>query len=520
MLRCPPLWVLLCASCILLCTAAQAQTLQELQIVDAGVGLPGITELDGSSLFITHIGTVTSQGDAASNAAAARGAFGVDGSGIKIGVISDSFNKTGAAVTVNTQIMNGNLPGIGNPNGYTTSIQVVKDSASGGDEGRALMEIIHDLAPGAELMFHSAFNNFTDGATQLNSIANAIDALVANGADIIIDDVALANQPFFQDGPTTQAVNAAKAAGVAYFTSSGNYGSEAWRGAFNGGIGGTQDFDLDAGEGGDTTMDILVPQGGMVQVLVQWDDPYPSISGGTASDFDVRLFDPALNSDVDSSNRVQGDGLDPWERIIETNPGPGSKQYGVIIEHVSGDTDHDLKIIVLGGSISDDDDTNDPTMWGHKSAEGAVSVAAHRHNMLNNIEPFSSIGPVDILFDGAGNPIFDLREGPLITAPDGVSTTTTGYGTFFGTSAAAPHVAAVAALMLERASDLGVMLTVDNLYQILFDTAVDIETLGFDYESGYGRLDALAAVNGVPEPASLVIVACMSALAASRRRSR
>ena len=46
-------------------------------------------------------------------------------------------------------------------------------------------------------------------------------------------------------------------------------------------------------------------------------------------------------------------------------------------------------------------------------------------------------------------------------------------------------------------------LTPSEVYQIMRDTAVDVETPGMDFRSGYGYLDALEAMkNALPEQAS------------------
>ena len=76
------------------------------------------------------------------------------------------------------------------------------------------------IAPGALLMFHSAFNNGSGSPGK--TIADAIDALRIAGANIIVDDVMSLNEPWFQDGVAAQAVNVAKAAGIAYFSSAEN----------------------------------------------------------------------------------------------------------------------------------------------------------------------------------------------------------------------------------------------------------------------------------------------------------
>lgn len=463
--------------------------------------------------YITWVGSATSQGDGVMNTDDARSTYGVDGNGIKIGVISDSYNGSGSTPTVDTQISNGDLPGAGNPNGYTTAVTPVKDD-SGRDEGRAMLEIVHDIAPGAELYFHSAFNN-TGGAPS-QTIADAVTNLAAQGCNVIVDDVGILTQSRFQDGPAAQAVDAAKAAGIAYFSSAGNSANDATRHTYTGGAGGTLNF------GTNDVLELYFPEAGYRRVAVQWTEPYESISGavGSSADFAVDVTDTAGNtifSTVD--NRTAGD--DPLEFFGINSSGSGS--FGVRVRHLSGNTGVDVQVSVFDGlSIIDADDTNAPTVHGHAAAEGAVSVAAHFHNEpgLDEVESFSSVGPTEILFDTDGHPIADTRQTPLLTAPDGVTTTTDGFLTFFGTSAAAPHVAAVSALMLERASDLGYTLGVDELYDILYNTAIDIETTGFDNLSGYGRVDALSAVGAViPEPTTLTLLLAGMALVVTRRRT-
>jgi hypothetical protein len=66
-----------------------------------------------------------------------------------------------------------------------------------------------------------------------------------------------------------------------------------------------------------------------------------------------------------------------------------------------------------------------------------------------------------------------------------------GYGTASGTSFAAPHVAGVAALL--RGANPG--LTAAEVRQILIDSAQDVESPGFDNLTGWGRIDAFAALS-------------------------
>ena len=100
--------------------------------------------------------------------------IGFDGTGIKIGVISDGVDSL--AVSQAT----GDLPGFVD----------VGSNANGGDEGTAMLEIIHDIAPGADLAFHTAFPTSVQ-------FLNAIEFFISIGADIIVDDVGFLTQPYF-----------------------------------------------------------------------------------------------------------------------------------------------------------------------------------------------------------------------------------------------------------------------------------------------------------------------------------
>ncbi|HHQ13984.1 MAG TPA: hypothetical protein ENK16_03055, partial [Chromatiales bacterium] len=155
----------------------------------------------------TSTGIVTSQGDTAIAADLARTSFGVTGTGITVGTLSDSYDCLGGAAA---DVSNDELP---------SGVTVLADETgcgSGTDEGRAMMQIVHDLAPGADQAFHTAFGgtaDFANGITELATVA---------GANVIVDDVIYFAEPMFQDGPIAQAVDSVKQMGVAYFSSAGN----------------------------------------------------------------------------------------------------------------------------------------------------------------------------------------------------------------------------------------------------------------------------------------------------------
>src|SRR5262245_20528936 len=185
---------------------------QEAQVSQASANV-----LVGVKLPPTGVGSRSSQGDVTHRAFAARGAYHVDGTGVKIGVLSDGVRNLAASQAAGDL---GPVTVIGNPSPCP--------AANTCDEGTAMLEIVHDLAPGAQLYFASAFVSIT-------SFADNIRALRLAGCDIIVDDVFYFVESPFQDGqlaPTnrnggvvTQAVNDVTASCALYFSSAGNSGN-------------------------------------------------------------------------------------------------------------------------------------------------------------------------------------------------------------------------------------------------------------------------------------------------------
>jgi Subtilase family len=135
----------------------------------------------------------------------------LDGSGIKVGVISNSFGN------YSSDVANGVLP---------ASTTVLMESQNTDDEGRALAQVVHAIAPGASIYFYSDYTGAADG----QSVAEAVTALEQNGCNIILDDRQLSS------GDTTQskasvAIQSAISSGETYFTSAGNSGGspQSWK---------------------------------------------------------------------------------------------------------------------------------------------------------------------------------------------------------------------------------------------------------------------------------------------------
>ena len=148
----------------------------------------GVTFMDSPGYAVARTGDVTSAGDGQLLADSARSVFYSDGTGIRVGVISD-----GAQYYSNSQ-QSGDLPSsIGwiNYNGEDATNFT-------GDEGTAMMEIVHDLARGAALDFGGAGqyvdgNGNTQTSTPLD-MANVIDAMSSGGCKVIVDDIGWINR--------------------------------------------------------------------------------------------------------------------------------------------------------------------------------------------------------------------------------------------------------------------------------------------------------------------------------------
>ena len=250
---------------------------------------------------ISRVGLVDSEGDIAINADDARRLQGVNGRGITVGVISDSYNLSGDGAAA-TDIQTADLPGLGvDP--------LIESVIAQADEGRAMLQIVHDVAPGASL----SFGHTDTPAEQAQNIRNLAFGSATGGiggataAEVIVDDIGWATEPFFQDGIVAQAVDRVVAAGVAYFAAAGNDGARSYQSEFRdsgiaspappkpipgdnnipiNAIGTLHDFAADSAV--DAYQEFTLPVGASLTVSFQWDEPFGSLGGaGSTSDLDV-----------------------------------------------------------------------------------------------------------------------------------------------------------------------------------------------------------------------------------------
>jgi subtilisin family serine protease len=414
---------------------------------------------------VPRAGSVTGAGDEATGAALARQLTGLDGAGVVVGVISDGIDGLAAAQAT------GDLPAVVVP-------PDPRCGAGTGNEGTALLEIVHDLAPGAELLFSTGI------ATTLTFI-DAVNCLVAAGARVIVDDLGFFGEPYFEDGPIAQTVRAAVAAGVTFVSSAGNGALLHYEGRYRPSPSSRyHDF-----RGGpvDNVDTVLVSPGGTLLCVLQWDDP----TGGSANDYDLYVLDGAQNV-ISASESVQNGNDDPIEVVMASNPTTASQTAGIAIQRKRGAA-RMLELFCVRNVTAVEHVVARGSLIGHPAVEGVLAVGAIDVGDPSRatVESYSARGPSYIAFPSAVE-----RAKPDLVSFDGVLTSAPGFAPFFGTSAAAPHVAAVAALLLQK----NPFRTPDEIRQALVATAVDVGPAGFDESAGAGRLDAVAALAAIPAP--------------------
>lgn len=448
-------------------------------------------------LPLSNAGIVDSQGDRAQRTDLTKTSFRVDGTGVKVGVISDSYNKR-IGNEAATDILNGDLPG---------TVHVVRDYPfrQASDEGRAMLQIVHDVAPGADLAFRTGFVSAGDLAIGIHQLRDA-------GCDIIVDDITYITEPFLTDGNVAQAVDAVTAQGVSYFSSAGNFGSRSYQKAFTSApapapfTGSAHNFG-----GGDVTQRISLTEG-VYTIVMQWVDQFYTIGSsgsGAQNDLDIYLLDDA-GAILFAFNRDNLGG-DPIEVLPFTVVG-GSAVANLVITKAAGTQSPLVKYLVFRGDLLIAEyNTNSSTITGQANAAGSMTVGA----VLFSNTPAYGVNPPTIASFSSmgGTPVNgSVRNKPDFSAPNGVNTTVPLGGTnidgdafpnFFGTSAAAPHAAAAAALLHHaRKKFFSENMTPAQTRTMLQNTALNMDAPGFDFSTGFGfiRPDAAIATFASPAP--------------------
>lgn len=497
-------------------------------------GLEWVSAVRAPTVYSTECegGSVISEGVGKIGAKAARDRFGVTGEGVTVGVLSDSYDANpGAATHASEDEASDDLPGNALNNcsvAQKIPVEVRSDLSSGDggeDEGRAMLQIVHDVAPGAKLAFATAFKGELAFAQSIEELAAPVLS-GGSGASVIVDDVGYAEEPFFQNGPVAAAVEKVTSEGVTYLSAAGNDNVIGREGASSGhdiasweapsfrdggscpaaiesSLGGTTHcMDFNPGSGTDNTFGIRVEPGRALKVDLQWKEPRE----GVDSDFDAYLLNRSGNTILDASEANNLASGEPMEFIEWKNTsGSEVKEVQLAINHCFGGCNPEdfgnenpgLKFAFLenGYGVSGTEypsssggDVVGPTVYGHAAAAGAIAVAAVPFNNSTEPEEYSSRGPATHYFGpvtGSG-PATPLGSPQVIPKPD-LTATDCGRTTFFasesspgiwrfcGTSAAAPHAAGAVALMVQKAKSAGGGLDQPQpIRAALFESAVPV----------------------------------------------
>jgi hypothetical protein len=550
--------------------------------IATAAALPEVASLR-AALSHNRAAAIATQGDFTQGSAALRSSYPkLNGSGVTVGILSDSFNCYGVYDQPGSGVVASGTQGYApygfatddaksdEANGYVTASVKVLEEASCldygqplllpfTDEGRAMLQIVHAVAPGAALAFYTSSNSEAD-------FANGIGALAAAGATVIADDTGYFDEPFFQDGIVAQAIDAVEAKGVAYFSAAGNNGHLSYENttpsfgtlATSGPNQGEYLLNFDASRATTTTsLPVTIPAlfpGEFIALVVEWDQPYLTGSPGSpgttssinlcvsgASGYTVINLDgtrvtctgPNITGNGTSATS-QVNGGDAVQVLILGNPasaGGNTASTKISLQIGLANGTHPpgrIKLVVEddgAGSTIDQFTTSSPTLQGHPGAAGAAAVAAAFFAQTPGcgtspavLEPYSAAGGEPILFNTSGVRLAtpEVRQKPDFTGPDGVNTSFFGFpladSGFMDSSSvsgclndasylnffgtsAATPHAAAAAALMRQAN---ATLTPAQIYQLLRDSASPMGSSTPNFTSGYGFIQVEAAMTALP----------------------
>ncbi len=476
--------------------------------LEAAAALPGVRMVRPPDRPARATGSILSEGDAILDANDLRATYGVSGEGVRIGVISDGLEGMAAAQA------SGDFPETIN----ITTCDVIESApvdepadptATGaGAEGTAMLEIVHDLAPGAELWF-GYFGINVSTSTSLDFM-DAVDCLAAN-VDIVADDIIFYGVGPY-DGTSIVSQNASTELNRAtnrirgYYNAVGNSALRHYQEVYVDSVPSLPEENLHLFQQTVTTTDALaiatsvadpvfLASGGTILVVLAWNDPF----GGSANDYDLGLGRESDMAFVASSVGVQDGTQDPVEVLVYTNPGAAG-WFDILIDKFDGLV-RTLDMFIPrcdcaalpNGAIQNYNTLSSSVPNNSDAGSGVVGLGA-----INASDP----GNDDIALYSSRGPTNEGRTKPDAVAIDGVAVTGAGgFGSpFFGTSAAAPHAAAIAGLVLSCKPSLKHGEPGDNpaadrtaLRGALLNSAVGLGEAGVDNVYGNGRLDADAA---------------------------
>jgi hypothetical protein len=398
---------------------------------------------------------------------------GFTGQGIKVGVL-DCGGFSGYDSLLGTELPSSVTLWSGGESG---------DPVGSDIHGTACAEIVHDMAPGAQMFI--AYNNTE------NDFYNAVDWFISQGVKVISYSCSHSGD-FPNDGlglpynPVNAKVSDARGDNVLWVNSAGNYSyHDFYHATFN--YSGSGPIWHTFGDPYGAYNPVYISASSGIYVTLTWNDwPVDPTTSGSTQDYDLYIYDGSWNLLASSINLQDGTtGQLPFEEIDFIPPATG--WYNLVIAKYSATGDHFLNLRNSGGYLYFYN--TDRTITSPAENPDALSVGAIFWNDLS-LEPFSSQGPTL----GPGGTESGGFMKPDIVAADGVSTITYGnsdgetwmnYGTgFFGTSASCPHTAGAAAVLLSKYTGFGA----DAIESNIFNTAIDMGAPGQDTLYGHGML--------------------------------
>jgi subtilisin family serine protease len=447
-----------------------------------------VKHIDESPTPLTNANTTllpNTEGDIAHAATTARSRFDADGSGVKVCVLSDSVDGLGQA----------------QKDGSLGAVEVLQgQQGRGRGEGTAILEIIHRIAPGATLAFAT-------GSAGDISMAVNIGALADAGCTIIVDDITYSNESPFQDGVIARKINDISSRGILYFSSAANSGNKlhnqsgTWEGDFRPlsaqpiTIRGKTWYAHAFTPG--QYKNTVTAVGPTKVAALFWNDP---LSKAT-NEYDLYILDSAGNVVTYSDNDITGS-EDPFQKAaIDVGQSililqrPGAKARFLHLDTFRGRIE-----------ISTSGSTRGHNASGAENAFSIASISARGRTqpfvggLGVHVDDYSSDGPRRIFFAADGSTITPsdmtqtggrLLQKPDLTAADCVTTDVINFGSFCGTSAAAPQAAAIAALLKSKYQAL----SPSQIRRILSSTSLSIEAVnGWNSAAGFGIVMAEAAL--------------------------
>ncbi len=335
---------------------------------------------------------------------------------------------------------------------------------TGEPHGTACAEIIHEIAPDAELLLACY-----DGS--LVSEGQAVDWLMAQDVHIISHSAGAVMGPMDGTGGNAELVDETAGQGALWVNSSGNEAQGHYRGQFTDSDGdGLHEFP-------DGEEEIaLWPYAPDVMIVLNWDD-WDSVT----EDYDIYVYGAqgdllasAEDAQDGSRGQVAAEGLHLY--------GATQGVYYVSVEAYQTSRAGMLDLYTPGAEI--EFPVVERSLGTPADARGALTVGATDYRD-DSVAPYSSQGPTT-----------DGRLKPELCAPTGVSGVTYGTEGFDGTSASAPHVAGAAALVWSAFPDY----TLDQVKDYLQSRTLDLGPPGPDNSYGHGRLQLSDAPDQGAEP--------------------